>query len=421
MKKNILKITNKFVKNAKNLEIFFDKTNIAFSALRPVVYEVLDLESDRREVWLKNLPYCLLNNYSRDHIIFDKDYNGEKNKECKRCKESKFCQGFPAGYIKKFGSKEIRPIPDLPLEVMIEIEPRCNFECKFCFNKISFAKYGRGVKKLTANEIKKIINHISQQKIKIIRFTGGEPMLRQDIFEVMSYAKKRGLEVRLNSNGSLIDEIAAKKMKNIVSNILIPIESWTERSEEKITGAKMPLDKKITAINLLRKNKIPIIRVGTVATRENIYNLEKIAKLVLNLPIDEWEFYFPVFSDKKDEPKKKDLEMLVEKIIKLKKKTGKSIMIANAIPFCSIKKPEKMNFISCGALFDDGHNRLVIDPRGFVKPHYYINKNIGSPLDILKAWNSGYMLRMRSLDFLKPKCKKCRFKYKCRGGSQFFG
>ncbi|PIY82331.1 MAG: heme biosynthesis protein, partial [Candidatus Omnitrophica bacterium CG_4_10_14_0_8_um_filter_44_12] len=48
-----------------------------------------------------------------------------------------------------------------------------------------------------------MIDSIKKAKISIVRFTGGEPLLRNDIFELIKYAKSKGLKIRLNTNGSL--------------------------------------------------------------------------------------------------------------------------------------------------------------------------------------------------------------------------
>jgi len=388
-----------------------------FSRVMPFLYHLLDYEM-YFGIWLKNVPFCVLADNSRDHIIFDRNYQGEKMPECKRCFYFKRCVGFPVGYFKKYGKSEVKPIKDLPCEVMIEVEPRCNFECQFCFNKISFAKKGRDIRPFNTAYVKKIIDGIAKAKIKIIRFTGGEPLLRKDIFELMKYAKSKRLEVRLNTNGSLITPAVARKFKGVVDNVLLPIESYQSQKENLITGKTDSLSQKIKAIKLLKKNKIPVVRVGTVALKGNILNLERFAKFIFSLPIDEWELYRPIAAGQTIF-NRKDINILVHKLIKIRKMTGRNVFVANALPFCAADDLNKANSVSRGALFDDGHKRMAIDPRGFVKPHYFLNKNIGSPLDILAAWNHPFMKRMRNLGYLPKECASCRFKFKCRGGSRY--
>ena len=390
-----------------------------FSRVMPFLYRLLD-EEMYFGIWLRNFPFCILNFNSRDHLLPSiNGFGGEKKRRCRKCRYFKICPGFPRGYFDKYGEKELQPILDLPLEVIIEVEPKCNFNCEFCFNKLTFAKKGRDIKGFSTAFVKKIINGIVQSEIKIVRFTGGEPLLRKDIFELIKYAKAKHLEARLNTNGSLITSQTAKKLKGKVDNVLIPIESHNEKEESKIAGYPQALKSKIKAIEFLRKEKIPIVRVGTVASKKNISNFDKMAKFVLALPIDEWEWYRPI-SNKRNTRRisYQEVKALVNKIIVAKRMSKIAISIANALPFCAIDDLNKINSIGSGALFDDGHNRLVVGPRGFIKPHYFIDKNIGRPLDILKAWNHPFMKKMRNLQYLPKECVNCRFKFKCQGGSR---
>lgn len=408
--------------NAKKINISAINNSVKslpFSELMPFIYDILDQEL-YFEVWLKNFPYCVVSPNARDHILFDKSYKGEKLEKCKGCRWGNFCVGFPVGYFKKFSLKELSPILDLPEEVMIELESKCNFDCKFCFNKASFAVKSRNIINLETDYIKKVIEGIAISGIKIVRFTGGEPLLRSDIFQLAEYAKQKNLEVRLNTNGSLINKEMAEKIRGVFDNILVPIESYTDKKEEEITMHKCSLKKKIEAFKFLEKINIPMLRVGTVATGDNIINFDKIARFVLKLPIKEWELYRPVALDKKKIGLDSNLlDMLADKIIEYRAKTKIEIILANALPFCAIKNKNKINSISAGGVYDDGNRRLVVDPRGFVKPHYFINKNIGDPLHILKAWNHPFMKKMRNLEFLPKICKNCDFKYKCCGGSRY--
>ena len=384
----------------------------------PFLYPLLDYEQFF-EVWLKNVPFCVISPEAVDHILpKDKDSQGEKTKACQDCLWNDRCFGFPKGYLAEYGSEEICPMPDLPWEVMIEVEPRCNFKCQFCFNQISFAQKSRNIKSFSTDYVKKTIDGLAKAGIKIIRFTGGEPLLRKDIFQLLRYAKNKGLEVRLNTNASLINQKTVKKLKGIVNNILIPIESYSDKKESKITGYPHSLKKKIKAIELLKKQKIPVVRAGTVATKENILNFDKIAQLISQLPLDEWELYRPIPISKKNDLNSKLVKLLVEKLIDLRKTIAKPVFIANALPFCAMKDLNKLNSVSKGGLYDDGHTRLVIDPRGFVKPHYFMDKNIGQPLDILGAWQHPFVKKMRNLEYLPQQCHGCPFVFKCRGGSR---
>jgi len=408
---------------AKNIELEFcgqNNESVFFPEIIENIYKILDYE-DRFGVWLRNIPFCALNKKAVDHILPPtKNFIGEKKPSCRACRYFNICSGFPRGYFKNYGEEELSPIKDIPSEVMLEVETRCNFKCSYCFNKASFAKNGRNIKNLSTDYARKIIKQLSKTGIETIRFTGGEPLLRDDLIDLMSYAKEFDLYVTLNTNASLITKNIAKKLKKVVDNVLISVESFQDKQESKITGFINALEKKKEAINLLKQEEVAVVRVGMVITKELINNLDVVENFILGLPFDELEFYRPVyFVKKKSFLTPNIIEILVKKIINWREKTDKRILIANAIPFCAIKDLNKMNSVSEGALFEDGHSRLVIDPRDFVKPHYFIDKKIGNPLNILKAWQHPFVKKMRNLDFLPKECKNCNFRFKCCGGSRY--
>jgi radical SAM protein with 4Fe4S-binding SPASM domain len=323
------------------------------------------------------------------------------------------------------GARGTKNFPDLPIEVMIEIEPRCNFYCAFCFNKISFAKQGRQkIKFFSTGYVKKIIKQIKKAGIQNVRFTGGEPLLRPDILEILKYAKDSGFkEVRLNTNGSLIDKKLAVRLVEYVDNFLLPLESFTAEKEAQISGFKNSFVLKLEALHWLELAGAKTIRLGTVVTKRAIGDLEQIAAIVAQQPVSRWELYRPIpMGDEQFLIDTNDAEILVEKLSALANKfAGKqSYYIANALPFCSVKNPDRMNhFSGWGAFLDGGYTRFVIDPRGFAKPHYFSDENIGDPLNPLACWSHPFMQKMRNLEFLPDKCTACQFKNKCRGGSRF--
>lgn len=406
----------------KSLEVVFVPTKKGFNyrILAEVINCLISYEKFF-QIRIKDLPYCLINE-TEDRLIFNEPSEEKVYlKACQGCRYRKRCGGILKNQL-KFYQNQIKAVEDLPREVMIELEPKCNFNCLFCFNKNSFAINGRNqIRSFSRSYLKKIIKAIALSKIKIVRFTGGEPMLRNDLWELMDYAKEKGLKIRLNTNGSLItNKEIVKNLNQYISSILLPIESYDNEKESQLTNHKDSLKKKIKAIKLLKKYGKMTIRAGTVATKESIKDLEKIFTLVIEeLDLDDWEVYRPIPSQENKSPiSQKDLRTLVNKLVKFQKSTGRIFNIVNAVPFCAYD-PKKVNQVSIGALSVDGHIRYAIDPRGFAKPDYYIDKNIGHPLDILGCWNHPFMKKMRNLRFVPQECKSCKYLEKCRGGSRF--
>ena len=371
----------------------------------------------------KGIPYCLI--FSPESL-FLKDAHSEDYMfldECRQCKYSTICHGIENSYVNQIPS--IKAIPDVPAEIMLEVESRCNFECTFCFNKTSFASNGFGVQKMETRQVKEIIDSIKRAKVSTVRFTGGEPMLREDFFDLIKYAKLKGLKVRLNTNGSLIEDYSmVKEMVKYLDYVLFAMHAYSAKQDEKITGFKNSFDKKIRAMQWFKKAGINILRVNTIASLDNIRNLDRFYRLFKKLKVNRWAVNRLIPISKGDDLwGKKEALLLIRKLAKIKKDNMRKsrpmwIHIVNAIPLC-VADPVMVSAVSSGGRAVDGHERFAVDPRGFAKPIYYIDENIGSPLDILKCWNNAFMKSIRNYEVLPKECKECSLLARCKGGNRY--
>ena len=310
-------------------------------------------------------------------------------------------------------------LPKIPSEIMLEVTSRCNLNCQFCFNKLLYPAQGRKSQELSTANIKKIIAKIKKSKVPIVRFTGGEPLLRDDIFELMDYAHQEGLKVWLNTNATLITRPIARKIAKHVDNILISLNAHTCVSERYLTGSDT-FKSKLKGIILLKESKVKHLRCGTVATKANIINLEKIYDLVKRLEISDWELFRVIpLSDKNIAIDNNDIALLVEKMLRINKIANKNYKIANAIPFCAFD-PQRVSKIALGAVADDGHIRFVINSTGDARPMYYLNEHIGNIFedDILMMWNNKFMKKIRALRYVPDACRGCKYMNTCKGGSR---
>ena len=84
---------------------------------------------------------------------------------------------------------------------------KCNMYCEHCYRDSGKEDLSLQLKKET------LLEEIAKAGFKIMIFSGGEPLIRKDIFELINYASKLGLRPVLGSNGSLITPEVAKKLK----------------------------------------------------------------------------------------------------------------------------------------------------------------------------------------------------------------
>jgi len=282
-----------------------------------------------------------------------------------------------------------------PSELVIELTSRCNLKCYYCFNS------SKG--ELSKQRIFEVLNEAKKLNIPAVRFTGGEPLVRSDLVEVLLFAKKLGFYIMLNTNATLITD--ASKFKGLVDNVLVSLKTY-ESGYRSLTG--VPFSRCINGIRLFQKEGIHV-RLGTVATNDNLDHFDELASVAKSLS-SRWEWFRQVPLIKQTKvPDATQLTGLINKI------QGRAF-ITNAIPFC-VASPEISKRVCMGALYDDGHSRLVLDPNGFFKPSYTNSLNLGKDLE--QAWMNKFMVDLRNLEFLPKSCKSCPYKLLCKGGNRF--
>jgi radical SAM protein with 4Fe4S-binding SPASM domain len=112
---------------------------------------------------------------------------------------------------------------------------------------------------LSTAEVKGILNQIFEAGVLSVTFSGGEPLCRPDIFEIMGHAKQRGLFFGLKTNGTLITEPVAVRLKELgITGIHVSLYGAKPSTHESVTGIPGSYTRTIQAIRLLREQKIRI-------------------------------------------------------------------------------------------------------------------------------------------------------------------
>lgn len=117
--------------------------------------------------------------------------------------------------IKHSGQQDIPPellqFSDLNRPLVVwNMTNRCNLRCKHCYIDAEDRSY---TNELSTEEAKTFIDDLAAMKVPVLLFSGGEPLLRQDIFELGALAAQKGLRPVISSNGTLINDDMAKKIK----------------------------------------------------------------------------------------------------------------------------------------------------------------------------------------------------------------
>ncbi|MCF7870311.1 MAG: radical SAM protein [Candidatus Omnitrophica bacterium] len=373
------------------------------------LYRLLNQYDNLYFITIKNLPYCLMPD-ALEHLLCLKNKNEKVfyDKKCKDCDFRKTCPGWKN--FKKLSLNTQRKTKQIPKETVIEITRKCNLNCTLCTTEKN------NNSDISLTKIKSIINDSKQMGIDAIRFTGGEPTLHKEIKRFILEAKKNNFYVILNTNATTIDKKLIDFFGKTVDNLLISLQGYNQISEQKHINTKINWKKKISNI-LLLKSRVKTVRIGTIISKTLVENIEKYARLIKKMGVTNWELYRPI-TYKKDtnfQLSKKDILGVMKYLFNLKKQ-GMKVKIANPIPFCISKNMDFSSSVLLGAVADDGYSRLVWDVQGYFKPSYFIDKNLGKKTK--KAWQSNFLKKIKSLEYLPPQCKKCDYLKWCRGGSR---
>lgn len=110
---------------------------------------------------------------------------------------------------------------------------RCNLRCVHCYQDAEEATD----LELTTEEAKKMIGEIAKAGFKVMIFSGGEPLMREDIYELVSYAREQGLRPVFGSNGTLITSEVAHKLKEAGACAMgISVDSLSAEKHDKFRG-----------------------------------------------------------------------------------------------------------------------------------------------------------------------------------------
>ncbi|MCX7653417.1 MAG: radical SAM protein [Fervidobacterium sp.] len=121
-----------------------------------------------------------------------------------------------------------------PRNIEFEITTACNYSCLHCY-----CNAGKKSKvELSTEEIFEVIDQLVQAEVEILDVVGGEPLLRNDLLKIFSYAKSKGLSMIMNTNASLATKDLVNKIKAIVPDLHVGVSLDGPVSEvhDKIRG-----------------------------------------------------------------------------------------------------------------------------------------------------------------------------------------
>ncbi len=345
--------------------------------------------------------------------------------------------------IARYGVK--KPFtPAAPFLVVWNFTQLCNLRCKHCYASAG----NTAPDELTPDEALKVAGKLADAGVNIIAFSGGEPLMRKDFFEVLKASADYGVFTAVATNATLITrEVAARLKESKAGYIQISLDGATPKTHDGFRGVPQSFEKAVRGIKNCVEQGV-FVEVSSTATKYNYKEMGDIINLCENLNVDWWMMYnfvptgrgkFILENDLPPEEREELLQTLWNKL-----RTNPKLQVLTTAPqYARValqmednakEKSEKIivpthfynphlhgrllglsEFIGgCGA----GRFYCAIEPNGLITPCVFFKLNIGNIRNdnFKEIWNNNKVLQdLRDRDKLKGQSGICKYKYVCGG------
>ncbi|MBG9443287.1 TIGR04053 family radical SAM/SPASM domain-containing protein [Cytobacillus firmus] len=334
-----------------------------------------------------------------------------------------------------------------PFIVIWELTRACQLKCLHCRAE---AQYRRDPRELSFEEGMALIDQIREMNNPMLVFTGGDPLMRQDVFDIAEYAVKKGVRVSMTPSATPnVTKEAIEKAKQVgLARWAFSLDGPNAEIHDHFRGTSGSYDLTIERIKYLHELEIPV-QINTVISRYNIDYLEEMAQVVEELKCVLWSVFFLVPTGRGQE---KDMISPVEHekvftwLYNLSKKVSFDIKTTAAQHFRRVVIQQKMKEAKdqnediqyldaltqqglTGSIdglgrapkgVNDGNGFVFISHVGDVYPSGLLPVKAGNVREqpLAEIYRESPIFKdLRNPDKYKGKCGQCEFRYVC-GGSR---
>ncbi|HAQ85887.1 MULTISPECIES: pyrroloquinoline quinone biosynthesis protein PqqE [Pseudomonadaceae] len=173
--------------------------------------------------------------------------------------------------------------PGPPLWLLAELTYRCPLQCPYCSNPLDFA---RSKDELSTAEWIEVFRQAREMGAAQLGFSGGEPLVRQDLAELIKAARDLGYYTNLITSGiGLTEEKIASFADAGLDHIQISFQAADEEVNNLLAGSKKAFAQKLAMARAVKAHGYPMV-LNFVTHRHNIDNIERIIQLCLELEAD---------------------------------------------------------------------------------------------------------------------------------------
>jgi radical SAM protein with 4Fe4S-binding SPASM domain len=286
---------------------------------------------------------------------------------------------------------------------------------------------------LTTSQCKKILKSVAnfiassrQKRPPLLILTGGEPMLRSDIYDLIQYGRKLNLKMALATCGYAIDDKSIIKLKKAGLSVLsFSIDGDSAQSHDAFRDSPGSFEMVTSAAKTAKKARVPF-QINTTITRLNADEVATIADLAKELGARCFNVFILVPTGRASQIADEILdpveyETLLNELLRLKLESKIEVRLTCAPQFVRISRQQKLEKLTGrvnGCI--GGGDFAFISYRGDVQACGFLDISAGNLIEnkynFKKIWTeSEFLKKLRDLSQYKGNCSVCEYSAVCRG------
>jgi heme b synthase len=336
------------------------------------------------------------------------------------------------------GAGRATPGKDATLRMVAwEITGSCNLKCVHCRASATDKPFPG---ELSTEEAFRLIDDLAAFAKPVIILTGGEPLLRKDVFEIAKYGTDKGLIMTMGSNGTLITPEVARKIKDSgIRRVAVSLESADPVKHDEFRNVGGAYAATLVGIENLKEAGVEF-QVDPTITARNVDEIEEIVDKAIELGAAAVHIFLLVPTGRGEELKNEEIpaeryEQVLEWFWKKQKEVPvylkatcaphyhrivrqKSVEAGEKPPTTEMRPGQTHSLESMTRGCLGGISFMFIGHTGDVQTCGYLEVKAGNIKDtpVEKIWKeSPYFNALRDYDNLKGKCGACEYKYVCGG------
>ena len=331
---------------------------------------------------------------------------------------------------------------ETPFVVIWETTQACDLACVHCR---ACAQPMRDLLELKTKHAKKLIDDIAELQAPVFVMTGGDPLKRPDIFELVSYCREKGVRASLTPSATpLLTKEAIQQLKDAgLARLAISLDGSVPELHDKFRQVEGSYECTLNAVRWAREIDLPV-QINTTITRHNLHDIDNLIALMEKLDIVLWSVFFLVPTGRGssiDLISAEEFEQVFEKLYETAQRVSFDIKSTEAqhyrrfllqkrvedrkpgsgkkvIPFLGVTTADGIGRAPKG--INDGKGFVFVSHRGEVYPSGFLPISGGN----IKKQSLGEIYResplfkdLRNAGKLEGKCGRCEFREIC-GGSR---